>query len=92
MNEPAPALTVNAPRPRMRPFRKTYPTSRLSSDAQAREGRIVTQAFLALGRDAACEFLNSSDIELGGRPLDIATASDEGEEIIKCAIEAKQRR
>jgi uncharacterized protein (DUF2384 family) len=43
-----------------------------------RQGEITRLAFLVLGREEAIAFLNTSHAGLGGRPLDLATASDAG--------------
>lgn len=40
-------------------------------------------AMLVLGRDAAIEFMNCENPSLGGRPIDIARASEEGRERIE---------
>lgn len=49
------------------------------SPAQAiRQGHITHLAFLLLGRDPAIAFLNGDNERLGGRPLDLAMASQEG--------------
>jgi hypothetical protein len=67
--------------PRARPFKKFNP-ARLAPELAARQGRITTAAFLALGRDAAIEFLNTPDPETGGRPLDLAMESADGERLV----------
>ena len=44
-----------------------------------RQGDITRLAFSLLGgRDGAMAFLNDANDELGGRPIDLAIASDEG--------------
>jgi hypothetical protein len=51
----------------------------LALDQARRQGDISQLAFLTMGgRDPAIAFLNGQDAALGGRPLDIATASAEG--------------
>lgn len=77
----------NAPaRPRPRLFRKRFGTPTLSPEAQQRQGRISTEAFLTLGRDDALHFLNTPDAALGGTPLEVATASTEGLTKVRQAI------
>jgi len=44
----------------------------------ARQGAITQLAFLVLGRERAIEFLNTDHQALGGRPLALATGSEEG--------------
>lgn len=61
----------------------------LPRDDAKRQGDISQLAFLTMGgRDAAVEFLNSDNAELGGRPLALATASAEGYEQVAAAIRA----
>lgn len=55
-------------------------------DHAARQGAITQLAFLLLGREAAIAFLNTPHIGLGGRPLDLATASDEGRNSVEAEI------
>ncbi|MEJ5979094.1 antitoxin Xre/MbcA/ParS toxin-binding domain-containing protein [Novosphingobium sp. PS1R-30] len=60
---------------------------KLPADAARRQGEVTHLAFLALGgRDAAVEFLNLPDADLGGRPLDVALASAEGAARVTQAI------
>lgn len=62
---------------------------KLPADATAREGSITRLAFERLGsRDAAIAYLNSHCTRLGGRPLDIATATKEGWQAIEFDIAA----
>jgi hypothetical protein len=62
---------------------------KLPADAAARQGSITRLAFERLGsRDAAIAYLNSHCAKLGGRPLDIATATKEGWQAIKLDITA----
>jgi hypothetical protein len=80
---PAPASP-----PRTKAFRRKFDTPKLLPEALKRQGCITTHAFLALGREAALAFLNHHDAECGGRPLEIATASDEGLVRVERAVEA----
>lgn len=51
----------------------------LTPDEAQRQGRVANTAWeLMDGRDDVMSFLNDHDDELGGRPLDIAVASDAG--------------
>lgn len=61
-------------------FRKsTRNVSRLPRDAAERQGNITRLAFSLLGgRDGAMAFLNGDNDELGGRPIDLATANADG--------------
>lgn len=74
--------------PRTRAFRKKFDTPKLPPEALRRQGLVTTRAFLALGRDEALTFLNDHDAGCGGRPLDIATASEEGMVRVDQAIQA----
>jgi hypothetical protein len=62
---------------------------KLPVDQAQRQGRITFLALNALGRDGALLFLNSHDGALGGRPLDLATATVKGFDAIACAIAAQ---
>jgi len=82
---------VPAPTERAKPksfaFRKKYSAPRLSPDSACRQGEITHLAFSRLGgRDPALAFLNGTDAALGGRPIDIAIASDEGYTKVEQAI------
>lgn len=43
-----------------------------------RQGRVLQRAIERLGATDAMAFLNNQDDELGGRPLDLAIASNDG--------------
>ena len=58
----------------------------LAKDQAKRQGEITRLAFLLLGRDAAIAFLNTEHAVLGGRPLDVATADDEGRNCVEAEI------
>jgi uncharacterized protein (DUF2384 family) len=58
----------------------------LPADQAKRQGEITQLAFLLLGREAAIGFLNTPHAELGGRPLDLATASDDGRDSVEAEI------
>ncbi len=66
-------------KPRTRQFRRYNDKPRLSPEASARQGRVATLVFERLREsEPARSFLNSHDEGLGGRPIDLAVASDEG--------------
>jgi uncharacterized protein (DUF2384 family) len=73
-----------APRRKMY-FRKANVPRLAPADAK-RQGEITQLAFLLLGRDAAIAFLNTAHAGLGGRPLDLATASDAGRNSVEAEI------
>jgi len=58
-------------------FRKNN-LPRLSPDEARRQGQITQLALLLLGREDAIAFLNGDNSRLGGRPLDLAMASEDG--------------
>ena len=66
-------------------FRKTNAQRLPPADAR-RQGEITQLAFLLLGREAAIAFLNPAHAGLGGRPLDLAIASDEGRNSVEAEI------
>ena len=88
-DEAATAAPEAAPaRPNRRMFRPARAASRLSGEETEREGRIVRIAFARLGSEAARVFLNTPHDALGGRPLELATASAAGAQAVERAIEA----
>lgn len=73
--------------PKTKKFRPRHTESRLSQDAAARQGRVTHLAWTLLGgRDNAVAFLNTHDSTLGGRPLDLAVASEAGCAAVEQAI------
>ncbi len=66
-------------------FRKTNAQRLPPADAR-RQGEITQLAFLLLGRETAIAFLNTEHAGLGGRPLDLAIASDEGRNSVEAEI------
>jgi hypothetical protein len=73
-----PAAPAPAAKPRM-PFRRFVAKTRMTPDDARRQSSIVQAAWKSFGeREPAMAFLNTHQDELDGRPLDIATASDEG--------------
>lgn len=89
-----PAASDDAPgagKPRTMRFRRSD-TPRLDSEHAGRQGLIVRRAFELLGgRDAAMAFLNTEDTALGGRPLDIAMASEAGFQSIEDAMRLRSQ-
>jgi hypothetical protein len=68
-----------------RPFRKAAPM--LPRESGARQGQVVRSAQAALGStDRVRSFLNNHHAGLGGRPLDLATASAAGLVAVEAAI------
>jgi len=59
---------------------------RLAPDQAKRQGEITQLAFLLLGREPAIAFLNTAHSALGGRPLDLAIASDAGRNSVEAEI------
>jgi uncharacterized protein (DUF2384 family) len=66
-------------------FRKSN-AQRLPPEEARRQGEISQLAFLLLGREAAIAFLNTEHAGLGGRPLDLAIASDEGRNTVEAEL------
>lgn len=76
MLTPAPLETD---KPRARPFRRYSDKPRLAPEAVARQGRVATLVWERLRDNASVlAFLNAHDSGLGGRPIDLAIASDDG--------------
>lgn len=87
--EPETSETAESPDgdpPKAKFFRKKFNAVRLPAESAARQGQVATMAFLKLGREGATEFLNTFDETLGGRPLDLAVASDDGLRAVEQAI------
>ncbi|WP_338028041.1 MbcA/ParS/Xre antitoxin family protein [Croceibacterium selenioxidans] len=67
-------------------FRSSTATPRLEREAAVRQGHIARLAFQVLGKDRAIAFLNTEHAALGGRPLDLATLSDEGRNSVEAEL------
>jgi len=80
-----PEAATPPPRRNMMGFRKAH-APRLAPDMAKRQGEITQLAFLTLGREVAIAFLNTDHAALGGRPLDLATASDQGRNSVEAEI------
>ena len=70
-------------------FRKARKAPVLSREESVRQGKAVRLAQAALGSvEAVRAFLNTHHEALGGRPIDIAVASDAGLIAVEAAIPA----
>ncbi|MFN3434190.1 MAG: antitoxin Xre/MbcA/ParS toxin-binding domain-containing protein [Sphingomonas sp.] len=81
MERPAIAATGASATPDTRRRTRSFRPARVAMPplAAARQARIAALAWAALGdRERVMAFLNSEDARLGGRPLDLAIASDAG--------------
>ena len=66
-------------KPRSQRFRRASNAVALTSDQRRRQARIMAAAWRILGsRDAVIGFFNSWSNDLAGRPLDLATDSEDG--------------
>lgn len=89
---PSDAATAESPADAARPgrpkFRKSaFHAPRLSPEQVSRQGAIAARAWSAFkDRERVLAFLNGHDETLGGRPLDVAIASDEGLEAVTLVI------
>jgi hypothetical protein len=84
-DEPAAPAPAQNNRPRFRGSRQ--PQVRLTPDEAARQGTAARLAWSAFqDRDRVVAFLNGHDEALGGRPIDIAIASDAGLAVVTDAI------
>lgn len=71
----------------------TRPRTKLAPEVLARQSRVALLAFQSFpDRDAALMFLNSSDAELGGRPIDIASASEAGADRVAAALRSRDEQ
>ncbi|ONF97108.1 hypothetical protein SPHI_05450 [Sphingomonas jeddahensis] len=82
---PEEASAASSEKPR-RFFRAARTACSLTREETAREGWIVRLALDRLGVSGALTFLNTSDPVLGGRPIQLATASREGADAMERAI------
>jgi hypothetical protein len=78
-------IETNEPKRGPMRFRRSN-APRMQPDSARRQGEITRLAFQCLGRDTAITFLNSENAELGGRPLDLATASAGGFATVEAAL------
>jgi uncharacterized protein (DUF2384 family) len=71
-------------------FRKARKAPALSREESVRQGKAVRAAQAALGSvEAVRAFLNSHNEALGGRPIDLAIASEAGLIAVETAIPAE---
>lgn len=75
--------------PRRSGFQPRRMMKKMEPAAAERQGRITLLAWNRLGADQAIAFLNGHDEDLGGRPLDLAVASEHGLEAVERAIDAR---
>ncbi|MES2095709.1 MAG: hypothetical protein V4459_03040 [Pseudomonadota bacterium] len=86
----APVEAAAEPRIEVRPFRRRFVEPRLTPQEVARQGQVVRMAINSLSAPgAATAFLNTLDPVLGGRPLDLAIASDEGLRAVEATLAGK---
>jgi uncharacterized protein (DUF2384 family) len=87
---PRAAAGEKGPDPMNMSFRKRATAPRMAPDQARRQGRVSRVAFETLGRsDAVIAFLNTHDDALGGRPIDLAVASEEGLLRVEHALAAR---
>ena len=67
-------------------MRRPKPRIRLTPAASRRQGETTRMAMMLLGREAAIEFMNAHHDDLGGRPIDLAIASDDGRSRVELAL------
>jgi uncharacterized protein (DUF2384 family) len=68
-------------------FKKRFDRPRLSADEAARQGRAARLAWERMPEaGAAVAFLNTHQVALGGRPIDLAIASETGLRAVEAAI------
>ena len=73
-------------------FRKSRKAPALSREESVRQGKAVRAAQAALGSvEAVRAFLNSRNEALGGRPIDIAVASEAGLIAVETAISMEEK-
>lgn len=75
-----------------RVFRAAWTGPVLSREEGVRQGRVVRASLALLGSGSARAFLNTYHAGLGGRPLDLAVASDDGLVAVESALGVESRR
>jgi uncharacterized protein (DUF2384 family) len=84
----APELAT--PKPQTYRFRRRFEVPRLSPEAAERQGRAARVAWDRFRESAAViAFLNTHDDALGGRPIDLAVASQVGLAAVERALEER---
>ncbi|KMS52591.1 hypothetical protein V474_23840 [Novosphingobium barchaimii LL02] len=76
-------------KPRRTHFRRSD-GPKLTPDAASRQGAVTKLAFEMLGKDGAIAYLNLDSESLGGRPLDLATASVDGLKRVESDLAARR--
>jgi hypothetical protein len=85
-----PTVVTVAPRPLPESPRNRFIGVKLTPRAAERQGLVVKLALKMLtAPGAATAFLNSDHPKLGGRPLDLAVASEEGLAAVEALLAAK---
>lgn len=68
-------------------FRRSRPMAKMPPENAKRQGAIAALAFTSFGdRDRALDFLNSHHHAIDARPLDVASDSAEGYELVSKLI------
>lgn len=71
-------------------MRRNNRNSRLTPSASRRQGETTRMAIKLLGTEAAIEFMNAHHDGLGGRPIDLAVASEEGRSRVELALSVRR--
>lgn len=80
----------DADKPRTKQFRRRFDGVRLAPDAAARQGKVATLAWERFRENAAViAYLNTHDDDLGGRPIDLAVAGEDGLARVAAHLDAK---
>lgn len=84
----APETSLRSPGRKM--FTRRTARVAMPVDAASRQGRVAMLAWEALGDgEAVRNFLNTHDAELGARPIDLATQSEDGLSTVAATIAAR---
>lgn len=87
---PEPMVVTVAPRPLPPAPRNRFAGVKLSPRAAERQGLVVKLALNSFAAPAAATaFLNTINDALGGRPIDLAVASEEGLRAVAASLAAK---
>lgn len=73
------SIDAQPPPNRTRTFRKYAPSFRFTPHQAQRQNDLIRSAWLSFGtKEAVIAFLNTTNEEIGGRPLTLALGSDDG--------------
>lgn len=93
MSDAAPPAHDRAAKPQTQRFRRTAVRVMITPEQRRRQASVMRAALdTMVSGDAIKAFLNDDHHELGGRPLDVAMASDAGLAAVEARIRSDRSR